>query len=254
MSGTVLVIGGSDSSGGAGITRDVATLSAFGVPAAVAITAVTAQTDTCVTAIHHVPPAVIAEQVTTALTSRTITAIKIGMLGSTASLQAVAAALARTPLSRTHCHLVLDPVLVSSSGTLLLEGAALSALHTLLLPHVTLLTPNIPEAAALLQTPPAVDESALLRQARALLELGPQAVLMKGGHGSGPTAMDLLVSRDSRVERLSAPRLPTSLRGTGCRLASAIAAGLVLQQPLLEACSQAKRYVTEQLERSLVVA
>jgi hydroxymethylpyrimidine/phosphomethylpyrimidine kinase len=247
MSGpTVLLIGGTDSSGGAGITRDVATLSAFGVSAAVAITAVTAQTDTCVTAIHHVPPAVIADQITTALTSRTISAIKIGMLGSTASLQAVAAALARTS-----CHLVLDPVLVSSSGMLLLEVAALADLHALLLPHVTLLTPNIPEAAALLQTSPAADESALLLQARALLDLGPHAVLMKSGHGSGPTAVDLLVSRDGRVERLSAPRLPTSLRGTGCRLASGIAAGLALQQPLLEACSQAKRYVTEQLQQSL---
>jgi hydroxymethylpyrimidine/phosphomethylpyrimidine kinase len=218
----------------------------LGVSAAVAITAVTAQTDTCVTAIHHVPPAVITEQITTALASRTISAIKIGMLGSAASLQAVAAALAHTS-----CHLVLDPVLVSSSGTLLLEAAALAAMRTLLLPHVTLLTPNIPEAAALLQTSPAADESALLLQAHALLELGPQAVLMKSGHGNGPTAVDLLVSRDGRVERLSAPRLPASLRGTGCRLASGIAAGLALQQPLLEACSQAKRYVTEQLQQAL---
>jgi len=247
MSGpTVLLIGGTDSSGGAGITRDVATLSAFGVSAAVAITAVTAQTDASVTAIHYVPPAVIAQQITTALTSRTITVIKIGMLGSTAALQMVAAA-----LSRTRCQLVLDPVLMSSSGALLLEEAALAALHTLLLPHVTLLTPNIPEAAALLQTAPAADESAMLLQARALLELGPQAVLMKSGHGVGPTAVDVLVTRDGGVERLSAARLPTHLRGTGCRLASAIAAGLALQQPLLGACSQAKRHVTEQLQQTL---
>jgi hydroxymethylpyrimidine/phosphomethylpyrimidine kinase len=243
MSGpAVLLIGGADSSGGAGITRDVATLSAFGVSAAVAITAVTAQTDARVSAIHHVPPEMIAEQITTALAARSIAAVKIGMLGCAASLQAVTSA-----LRNVRCAIVLDPVLVASSGRVLLEESALVALRAELLPRATLLTPNIPEAATLLGTSLAVDESMMAAQARALLELGPQAVLLKSGHGSGAQAVDLLMTAD-RSERLVAPRLAATLRGTGCMLASAVSAGLAIDKPLLEACVQAKRYVTEQLQ------
>lgn len=244
---TVLVIGGSDSSGGAGVARDVATLAALGVPAAVAITAVTAQTDGLVSAIHHVPPALIVEQITTALHARPIAAIKIGMLGCLASLHAVAAA-----LTDVRAEIVLDPVLVSSSGRALLEEAALAELRSRLLPRAALLTPNIPEAAALLQAALAEDEPALLAHAQALLALGPQAVLLKNGHGSGAQAVDLLMTRAGVVEHLAAPRLATSLRGTGCMLASAIAAGLARRQPLLEACTRAKHYVTAQLQRTLL--
>jgi hydroxymethylpyrimidine/phosphomethylpyrimidine kinase len=245
MSGTVLLIGGSDSSGGAGIARDVATLAAFGVPAAVAITAVTAQTDVGVTAIHHVPPAIIAEQITTALAARSIAAIKIGMLGCGASLQAVVSA-----VSNTRCAIILDPVLVSSSGRALLEESALVALRTELLPRATLLTPNLPEAATLLKTSAATDESTMLAQARALLALGPKAVLLKSGHGSGTQAVDLLMTA-SGIERLVAPRLQATLRGTGCMLASAIAAGFAANKSLIEACRDAKRYVNEQLQAVL---
>jgi hydroxymethylpyrimidine/phosphomethylpyrimidine kinase len=240
---SVLVIGGTDSSGGAGISRDVVTLAAFDVPVAIAITAVTAQTDGRVSAIHHVPPSVIVEQITTALAARPIAVIKIGMLGCSASLQAVVAA-----ISNVTVPIVLDPVLVSSSGRALLEAAALVELRAQLLPRATLLTPNIPEAAALLQSAAAVHESALVEQARALLALGPRAVLLKNGHGSGARAVDLLLSQDSDIERLAAPRLPIALRGTGCMLASAIAAGLAMGKPLLEACTQAKGYVTAQLQ------
>jgi hydroxymethylpyrimidine/phosphomethylpyrimidine kinase len=244
---TVLLIGGSDSSGGAGITRDVTTLTDLGVSAAVAITAVTAQTDTCVTQIHHVPAAVLVAQIAAARATRNIAAIKSGMLGTTASLQAVADA----GLDAAHCPWVLDPVLVSSSGALLLEAAALHVLRSQLLPRVAVLTPNLPEAAALLQTAAATDEPSMLEQGRALLELGPTAVLMKGGHASGAAAVDLLLMRGGRVERLWAARLPTTLRGTGCMLASAIAARLAEGESLLDACACAKRYVTEQLSKTL---
>lgn len=247
----VLLIGGSDSSGGAGITRDVITLRDLGVSAAVAVTAVTAQTDTRVTQIHHVPPEMLAAQIAAARAIRNIAAVKIGMLGTAATLQAVAAALADMRLDDASCPRVLDPVLVSSSGTPLLEEAALGVLRSRLLPRVAVLTPNLPEAAALLQTAEAGDESSMLEQARALLELGPAAVLMKGGHARGAEAVDLLMMRGGRVERLSAARLPTTLRGTGCMLASAIAARLAQREPLLEACLYAKRYVTEQLSKTL---
>jgi hydroxymethylpyrimidine/phosphomethylpyrimidine kinase len=248
---TVLLIGGSDSSGSAGITRDVTTLTDCGVVAAVAITAVTAQTDTHVTRIHHVPPEVLVAQIAAARATRNIAAIKIGMLGRSATLQAVVAALADAGLDNASCPWVLDPVLMSSSGTLLLEEAALGVLRSRLLPRVAVLTPNLPEAAALLQTTVASDEPSMLEQARALLELGPAAVLIKGGHGCGAEAVDLLMMRGGRVERLSTARLRTTLRGTGCMLASAIAARLAEQQPLLDACLYAKRYLTEQLSKTL---
>jgi hydroxymethylpyrimidine/phosphomethylpyrimidine kinase len=243
---TVLVIGGSDSSGGAGVSRDVATLATFGVPAAVAMTAVTAQTDAGVSAIHHVPPALISEQITTALAGRSIAVVKIGMLGCEASLLAVVAA-----LSRVEAMIVLDPVLVASSGRALLEESALVELRARLLPRAALLTPNIPEAATLLQTVQAADESAQEAQTRALLALGPRAVLLKGGHTSGAQAVDLLITEAGDIERLTAPRCATTLRGTGCMLASAIAAGLAVRKPLLEACMQAKHYVTTQLRIAL---
>lgn len=245
MNETVLVIGGSDSSGGAGIARDIATLAAFGVSAAVAVTAVTAQTDASVSEIHHVPPSVILEQIRTAFAARNIAAIKIGMLGCSASVEAVLSG-----LSNTHCPIVLDPVLVSSSGRALLEERALARLRSELLPLATLLTPNVPEAATLLRTVPAVDEATLIAQGRALLELGPKAVLLKAGHASSVTATDLLLTADG-VERLVGIRWATTLRGTGCMLAAAITSGIALHKSLLEACTLGKQFVAAQLQASL---
>lgn len=241
----VLVIAGTDSSGGAGLARDVRTLAHFGTAALCAVTAVTAQTDTQLTATHVVPPEIVRAQMAAALATGKVAAIKIGMLGTRATVLAVAASLP----PRAQVPIVLDPVLASSSGGELLEEAGREALIEYLVPHVTLITPNIPEAAALLGTATVLLESALLQQAQALLALGPQAVLLKGGHGTGEEAVDYLVRDGQPPRRLSAPRLPGTQRGTGCALASGIAAGLAAGLALEEACARAKRHVTECLPR-----
>jgi hydroxymethylpyrimidine/phosphomethylpyrimidine kinase len=185
---------------------------------------------------------VIIEQIRTAFAARRIAAIKIGMLGCGASLDAVVIA-----LSNARCPIVLDPVLAASSGRTLLEEAALVTLRRELLPRATLLTPNVFEAAALLQVAPALDEAARVAQGQALLELGAQAVLMKAGHVQGATATDLLLTASGTVERLVGVRVAATLRGTGCMLAAAITAGLVLHKSLLEACVQGKQFVAAQL-------
>lgn len=235
----VLVIAGTDSSGGAGVTRDVRVLADLSADALCAITAVTAQSDSRVTAVHHVPPQVIRAQIAAAFATRRVRAIKIGMLGTRAAVDAVAECLLPAALP-----VVLDPVLAASSGGTLLDADGRAAMLEKLLPRATVVTPNIPEAAALLGDKPAADESALIRQAQRLLALGARAVLLKGGHGTGEEAVDLLVSSDGRGHRIVAARVRTTRRGTGCALASAIAAGLAAGLSLTEACQQAKRYVT----------
>lgn len=243
MSGraAVLIIAATDSSGGAGITRDVRVLSELGVDALCAITAVTAQSDKTVTAVHHIPPEVIRAQIKAAFETRRVGAIKIGMLGTRATVEAVAEALADA-LSGQGPPVVIDPVLVSSSGGTLLDADGRAALIRLLLPTATLVTPNIPEVAALLGEALTTNETALLEQGRRLLDLGSQAILLKGGHSEGEEAVDLLISRE-RVDRLVAPRIAGSSRGTGCALASAIAAELASGRALREACVAAKGYV-----------
>lgn len=236
----VLVIAASDSSGGAGLTRDVAVLAHFGCEALCALTAVTAQTDAQVTAIHLVPAPVVIAQIAAAFADRRVGAIKIGMLGSAATVLAVTKSLP----PRAIVPLVLDPVLATSSGAALLDDEGVEALRARLLPVTTLLTPNIPEAARLLGAAPATIQHELERQARALLDLGPAAVLLKGGHAGGHTAADILVVANRPAQVFAAPRVRAALRGTGCALASAIAAGLAQGLALAPACEQAKRYVT----------
>jgi hydroxymethylpyrimidine/phosphomethylpyrimidine kinase len=240
---TVLVIAGSDSSGGAGLARDLCTLAHFSTAAVCALTAVTVQSDARVVSVHPLPPELVRAQIQAALATRPVGAIKIGMLASAAVACAVAASLP----PRVQQPVVLDPVLAASSGGELLDAAGRAALRAELLPRTTLLTPNIPEAAALLDVRPALDESELLQQAQALLSLGPQAVLIKGGHGHGREAVDLLVQRGEPPRRYGAPRSPNSCRGTGCALASAIAAGLAAGLPLPESCLRARAYVLELL-------
>lgn len=239
---TVLVIAGSDSSGGAGLTRDLCTLTSLGATALCAVTAVTAQSDAQLSAVHALPAELVRAQMAAALATRRADAIKIGMLATAPTVLAVAAALPpATP------PVVLDPVLASSSGGELLDSAGRTALRAALLPRTTLLTPNIPEAAALLGTDSARSEAELLQQAAALLALGPQAVLLKGGHGEGPEAADLLLARDAPPHWLRAPRVRAVWRGTGCALSSAIAAGLAAGLPLTAACERAKQHVTQLL-------
>jgi hydroxymethylpyrimidine/phosphomethylpyrimidine kinase len=241
---TVLVIAGSDSSGGAGIARDVRTLARLGARALCVVTAVTAQSDTRVTAVHVVPAEVVRAQIAAAFATARVEAIKIGMLATAATVRAVAAALPpRVP------PLVLDPVLASSSGGELLDDGGRAALRTTLLPRTTLLTPNIPEAAVLLGARCGPSEQALLDAAAALLALGPAAVLLKGGHAEGPEATDLLLMAHAAPRWLRAPRVNAVRRGTGCALSSAIAAGLAAGLELTAACERAKQHVTQLLQQ-----
>ena len=238
----VLVIAGSDSSGGAGLARDLRTLAICGVPALCAITAVTAQSDSTVLGVHHVPPSIIKAQIAAALASGRVGAIKIGMLGTRATVLAVAESLGETALP-----LVLDPVLRATSGGELLDDSGREALRDRLLPRTTLLTPNIPEAAALLGVRESDTEADLLAQGKALLCLGPAAVLIKGGHRQDREATDVLFTAGAPPLRFSAPREPQEQRGTGCALSTAIAAGLAQGLDLAGACARAKAHVTELL-------
>ncbi|MGH8320209.1 MAG: bifunctional hydroxymethylpyrimidine kinase/phosphomethylpyrimidine kinase [Steroidobacteraceae bacterium] len=239
----VLVIAGSDSSGGAGIVRDLRTLADFGVEALCAITAVTAQTHEHVLSVHHVPQEIVRAQIHSALESRAIAAIKIGMLGTRETVNAVADCLAR----HATLPVVLDPVLLSSSGGALLDEEGREAMRARLFPVATVLTPNIPEAASLCGTGPATSPAALIAQARTLRSTGVRAVLLKGGHADGDEAADLLLTEPDEPQWLSAPRLEARCRGTGCALASAIAADLASGASVEAACRNAKRYVLSML-------
>jgi hydroxymethylpyrimidine/phosphomethylpyrimidine kinase len=239
------VIAGSDSSGGAGIVRDVAVLAELGCEALCTVCAVTAQTHGQLVSVHHVPPQVVRAQITAALESAPIAAIKIGMLGTAATVSAVADSLPRGGT----IPIVLDPVLLSSSGGVLLDEAGRAQMRSRLFPLATVLTPNIPEAASLCATAPATDREALLAQARSLLATGARAVLLKGGHAAGAESVDLLLTAEGRPQWLSSPRLDARCRGTGCALASAIAAGLAGGAAIEEACASAKDYVLYMLSQ-----
>jgi len=241
MTAIAVTIAGSDSSGGAGIQADLKTFSALGVYGASVITALTAQNTQGVTGIHDVPPDFITAQIDAVFSDLAVNAVKIGMLSAPAAIAAVAAGLDRWKQTLV----VLDPVMVASSGDRLLAPAAIDILKSALIPRALVITPNLPEAAALLDAPIAETESEMRAQAEKLLALGAKAVLIKGGHASGTEAIDLLVSREA-VARLSAERVATkNTHGTGCTLSSAIAAGLAKGQRLGEAVSDAKQYVTE---------
>ncbi|MGQ3674642.1 bifunctional hydroxymethylpyrimidine kinase/phosphomethylpyrimidine kinase [Xanthobacter sp. TB0139] len=234
-----LTIAGSDSSGGAGIQADLKTFSALGVYGASVITALTAQNTLGVTAIHDVPDAFIAAQMDAVFTDLDVKAVKIGMLSRPDAIRAVESGLAR---HKAHT-VVLDPVMVAASGAKLLTDDAVATLKAHLLPRATLLTPNLPEAAALLACDPATTEAEMTRQGEALMKLGPEAVLMKGGHGEGAESVDILIS-SSGLTRLPAPRHATrNTHGTGCTLSSAIATGLARGLALEEAVAQAKAYI-----------
>lgn len=246
----VLVIAGSDSSGGAGLTRDVQALNDFGADALPVITAVTAQSDHRVLAIHPVPPAILRAQIVGAFEARVPDAIKIGMLVNRETVEAVAEALDAALGSRAALRaipIVTDPVLVSSSGGVLLDEEGRRAFADRLLPLTALLTPNVQEAAALLGLPQARHSADLDDQAQRLLRLGPQAVLLKGGHSSEAEVIDRLARSGQPLQHIAVPRLQASARGTGCALASAIAAQLASGVALEESCRQAQAYVVARI-------
>jgi hydroxymethylpyrimidine/phosphomethylpyrimidine kinase len=235
-----VTIAGSDSGGGAGIQADLKTFAAFGVYGASVVTALTAQNTHGVTAIHDVPAEFIAAQMDAVFSDLNVGAVKIGMLSQPAVIVAVAAGLDR----HGQTDVVLDPVMVAASGDRLLAPEAVDVLRRDLIPRALVVTPNLPEAAVLLDVAPAADESEMRDQAERLLALGPRAVLLKGGHGEGPESVDIFF--DGAVElRLPAPRIATrNNHGTGCTLSSAIAAGLAKRLQLVEAVAEAKAYVT----------
>lgn len=226
----LLIIAGSDSGGGAGIQADLKSASARGVYAATAITAITAQNTIGVQAAELLPPALVARQIVAVLDDIGADAVKIGMLGNAAIIEAVADALAGFS-----GPIVLDPVMAAKSGDALLDESGIVALRRHLLPRTTLLTPNLPEAALLTGRAPARCATEAESQGAALLAMGPGAVLVKGGHAEGAVCTDRLVAAEGTT-CLSAPRIATrNTHGTGCSLASAIAAELARGILLVEA-------------------
>ncbi len=240
----VLTIAGSDSGGGAGIQADLHTFAAFGLHGLSAITAVTAQNTRQVVSIHRVPPREVERQLQTLFVDFRILAVKIGMLGSAANAAVVADALRAARVRK----LVLDPVLVSSSGTNLLPTRGRAVVRAELIPLTEILTPNLPEAEALLGRRLNTD-AAVRRGARDLLELGANAVLLKGGHGTGDVVCDYLV--DARgLHEFRHPRIPVRAHGTGCVLSAAVAAGLAQGRSRLAAVQAAQIFLQNALHDS----
>jgi len=240
MTAIAVTLAGSDSGGGAGIQGDLKTFAALGVYGASVITAITAQNTQGVWGIHDVPAAMIAAQIDAVFSDLKVNATKIGMLSSSLAIGAVAAGLDRWKQT----NVVLDPVMVATSGDRLLAPEATHALTRDLFPRALVITPNLHEAAALTGTPLAANEAEMRAQAQALLALGANAVLIKGGHAQAADATDLLVTRDATA-RFTAEKIATNnTHGTGCTLSSAIAAGLAKGEPLAQAVADAKAYVT----------
>jgi hydroxymethylpyrimidine/phosphomethylpyrimidine kinase len=246
MTPIAVTIAGSDSGGGAGIQADLKTFSALGVYGASVVTALTAQNTKGVTGIHDVPAQFVAAQIDAVFSDLDVAAVKIGMVSQRAAIEAIAAGLERWQQRKV----VLDPVMIAASGDRLLAPDAIDVLKRALIPHALVITPNLPEAAALLDAPMAQNEAEMREQGERLLALGAPAVLVKGGHGSGAESVDLLVEPTS-FTRLAADRIATrNTHGTGCTLSSAIAAGLAKGLDLAAATRAAKDYVTAALAAS----
>ena len=243
MTPIAVTLAGSDSGGGAGIQADLKTFSALGVYGASVVTALTAQNTKGVTAIHDVPAEFVAAQMDAVFSDLDVSAVKIGMVSQRGVIETVAAGLARWRQSQV----VLDPVMIATSGDKLLAPDAVEVLKRVLMPRALVVTPNLPEAAALLDAPIADTETAMRAQGERLLALGARAVLIKGGHGGGVESVDLLIE-PTAFTRLAADRIATAnTHGTGCTLSSAIAAGLAKGLSLAEAVRAAKTYVTDAL-------
>ncbi len=242
-----VTIAGSDSSGGAGIQADLKTFSALGVYGASIVTALTAQNTQGVSAIHIPPAEFIYNQIKSVFTDLNVGAVKIGMLASEEIIYAVSRGLSEFYSG----SIILDPVMVATSGDRLLKQEAEAALISELIPKAQLLTPNLAEAACLLNTSLAEDEQQALRQLKKLLKLGSEAILLKGGHGITNKAIDYFLSQSGEQQSFTADRINTkNTHGTGCTLSSAICAGLVNGLTLTEAIAAAKEYLTNAIASS----
>ena len=241
---TALTIAGSDSGGGAGIQADLKTFAALGVFGTSALTAITAQNTLGVTAVHQIPPEIVAAQIDAVLTDIGADAVKTGMISSSEIIRVVAAKVREHGIST----LVVDPVMVATSGDRLLREDAVEALRTDLLPLATVATPNLPEAAVLIGREVSSLEG-MREAARAIVDLGVRSVVVKGGHLDGD-AVDVFYDGSTFTELPARRIATTSTHGTGCTLASAIAALLARGEPLDSAISNAKVYVTAAIERA----
>jgi len=240
MTAIAVTIAGSDSGGGAGIQADLKSFAALGVYGASVITALTAQNTRGVSGIHLVPPAFVTAQKDAVFGDLDVKAVKIGMVAQPATIDAIAAALTRW----SPANIVVDPVMVATSGDRLLSVDAVAGLRKKLIPRAALITPNLAEAAALLDEPVASSEAAIADQGKRLLAMGCPAVLIKGGHGQGVESIDYLFGANGTIA-LPAPRIITeNTHGTGCSLSSAIAAFLAKGEALETAVRHAKAWVT----------
>jgi hydroxymethylpyrimidine/phosphomethylpyrimidine kinase len=235
----ILSIAGSDPSGGAGIQADLKTFAARGTYGMAVLTALTAQNTQGVSGVHLVPPAFVATQIADIFSDIRVHAVKIGMIASAE----IADAVARSLSSRRGMPIVVDPVMVAKGGASLLEKQAVEALTRRLLPLASVLTPNLPEAAALLGESEATDRAAMEDQATRLLALGPKAVLLKGGHLPGGQSPDVLATADGQRWFEGVRVLTRNTHGTGCSLSSAIAAELGKGKPLADAVAAAKSFI-----------
>ena len=246
MTSIAVTIAGSDSGGGAGIQADLKTFSALGVYGASVITALTAQNTKEVSAIHNVPADFVKEQINSVFSDLEVNAVKIGMLSSAEIINVVSDGLIRW----NQKLVVLDPVMVATSGDRLIESDAIKSIIDQLFPIAKIITPNLAEAATLLDETIAETEEEMIKQGHALISLGAQCVLMKGGHGNGTESVDLFIST-KEVIRFSATRINTkNTHGTGCTLSSAITAGLSKGLPMEQAIQNAKTYITGALKSS----
>jgi hydroxymethylpyrimidine/phosphomethylpyrimidine kinase len=235
----VLSIAGSDPSGGAGIQADLKTFAARGVYGMAVITALTAQNTQGVSGVEAISPGFVEDQIEAIFEDIRVDAVKIGMIANAGIARAVAGVLSE----HRGAPVVLDPVMVAKGGAPLLQPDAVEALTTRLLPLAAVLTPNLPEAAALLGEPVAADRTGMAAQATRLRALGPAAVLVKGGHLEGGGSPDVLATADG-LEWFEVERIPTrNTHGTGCTLSSAIAAELAKGAPATEAVATAKAYL-----------
>lgn len=241
-----LTVAGSDSGGGAGIQADIKTFSALGIYAASVVTAITAQNTCEVQHIHHLPPYVVNAQLHAVLADLPVRGIKLGLLTARETIHVLA-----KHLDQIEAHVVLDPVLVASTGKKLVTRGARAALLDSLLARVHLITPNLPELAHLLGCPVAHTEEAIFQQGKMLLDCGVPAVLIKGGHASDSNCVDWLLEIGKLPVSYSAPRIKSNnLHGTGCTLSSAITANLAKGYPLPEAVAVAHSYLQAALRRA----